>query len=135
MLLVGTAMLFDNGVLDAFWLTVCWMIVFFFASAGASARLPDRQRDLPDGDPRDGDRVLLRDRHRASAASSGPILFGHLIEDGIHAVAVGYYIGAGLMIAAGLVEVFLGVDAEGKSLEDIAAPLSASEGSSENAKS
>src|SRR4029453_7634188 len=27
--------------------------------------LPHGQRDLPDGDPRDGDRVLLRDRHRA----------------------------------------------------------------------
>ena len=26
--------------------------------------LPDRQRGLPDGDPRDGHRVLLRDRHR-----------------------------------------------------------------------
>jgi MFS family permease len=26
-------------------------------------RVPDRQRDLPDGDPRDGDRLLLRDRH------------------------------------------------------------------------
>jgi hypothetical protein len=25
--------------------------------------LPDGERDLPDGDARDGDRVLLRDRH------------------------------------------------------------------------
>jgi hypothetical protein len=37
------------------------------------------------------------------------------------------------MIAAGLVEVFIGVEAAGKSLEDIAEPLSASEGSSKNA--
>ena len=36
-LLVGTAILFDAGLLDAFWLTACWMVVFFFASAGASA--------------------------------------------------------------------------------------------------
>jgi hypothetical protein len=43
---------------------------------------------------------------------------------GIGAVAVGYFIGAGLMIAAGLVEVFLGVNAERRSLEDNADPLS-----------
>lgn len=42
--------------------------------------------------------------------------------------AVGYLIGAGLMIAAGLVEVALGVDAEQKSLEDLASPLSATDG-------
>ena len=34
------------------------------------------------------------------------------------------------MVAGGLVEVFLGIDAEGKSLEDIALPLSALENSS-----
>ena len=33
--------------------------------------VPDRERDLPDGDARAGDRLLLRDRHRASAGSSG----------------------------------------------------------------
>ena len=38
---------------------------------------------------------------------------------------VGYLIGAGVMIVGGLVEIFLGVAAESKSLEDIAQPLSA----------
>jgi hypothetical protein len=38
---------------------------------------------------------------------------------------IGYVIGAALMIAAGVVEVFLGVDAEQKSLEEVTAPLSA----------
>ena len=33
-------------------------------------------------------------------------------------------IGAGAMIVGGLVAVFFGVDAEGKSLEDVARPLS-----------
>ena len=37
----------------------------------------------------------------------------------------GYYVGAGLMIAAGLVELVLGVDAAQRSLEDIAKPLTA----------
>jgi hypothetical protein len=38
---------------------------------------------------------------------------------------MGYQIGAGLMIAAGLVAMFLAVNAERRSLEDIAAPLTA----------
>ena len=124
-LLVGTAILFDTGALDAFWLTVCWMVVFFFASAGASAAYLTVSEIFP-----------METRAMAIAffyaigtgigGIIGPILFGNLIEGGIHSVVIGYYIGAGLMIAAGLVELFLGVDAEGKSLEDIAAPLSAS---------
>jgi hypothetical protein len=36
----------------------------------------------------------------------------------------GYLIGAGAMILGGLVAAFLGVAAEGKSLEDVATPLS-----------
>ena len=37
---------------------------------------------------------------------------------------LGYLIGAGVMIIGGVVAAFLGVAAEGKSLEDIATPLS-----------
>ena len=36
---------------------------------GRQLGLPDRLGDLPDGDPRAGDRVLLRHRHGRSAAS------------------------------------------------------------------
>ena len=43
-----------------------------------------------------------------------------------------YFIGAGLMIGAGLVEVFFGVDAENKSLEEIATPLSVDSGSTDS---
>jgi hypothetical protein len=39
-------------------------------------------------------------------------------------LTVGYLIGAAVMVAGGLVEVFLGIDAENKSLEDVATPLS-----------
>jgi MFS family permease len=57
---------------------------------------------------------------------SGPLLFGVLIASGKRAdLAVGYLIGAALMIAAGLVEVWLGVNAEQKPLEEIATPLTA----------
>ena len=57
---------------------------------------------------------------------TGPLLFGTLIgnaaESGdITGIAPGYFIGAALMIIGGIVAAFLGVDAENKSLEDIAA--------------
>jgi MFS family permease len=124
-LLVGTAILFDAGLLDGFWLTVCWMVVFFFASAGASAAYLTVSEIFP-METRAMAIAFFYAVGTAIGGITGPILFGHLIEAGTHAVAIGYYIGAGLMIAAGLVEVFLGVDAERKSLEDIASPLSSS---------
>jgi MFS family permease len=63
---------------------------------------------------------------------SGPLFFGWLIDQAsasgdITRIAIGYFIGAALMIAGGLVQAFLGVKAEGKSLESIAQPLTADE--------
>jgi hypothetical protein len=57
----------------------------------------------------------------------GPVIYGALIGDGSDPflLFLGYLLGAGVMIAGGLVAWFLAVDAEGKSLEDIATPLSA----------
>ena len=57
---------------------------------------------------------------------TGPLLFGRLIEAGGETnVMYGYLLGAALMIAAGIVELFLGVEAAQKQLEDIAKPLTA----------
>lgn len=123
-LLVGTGLLFDSGALDAFWLTACWMVVFFFASAGASAAYLTVSEIFP-METRAMAIAFFYAVGTAAGGIVGPILFGNLIGSGVHAVVIGYYIGAGLMIAAGLVELFLGVDAERKSLEEIAAPLSA----------
>jgi MFS family permease len=56
----------------------------------------------------------------------GPLLFGKLLGgDDPSSVAVGYWIAAGLMAVAAVVEIIFGVDAEQQSLEDIAEPLSA----------
>jgi hypothetical protein len=90
-------------------------------------RLPDRQRDLPDGDPRDGAGVLLRRRHRHRRRHRpGPVR--QLVETGKEVnVFYGYLIASLVMIAAGAAEWLLGVDAERRSLEDIAAPLTAEE--------
>jgi len=43
----------------------------------------------------------------------------------------GYLLGAGMMLAGALVELVLGVKAEGRSLESIATPLSAQQMSKE----
>ncbi len=56
----------------------------------------------------------------------GPALYGHNIATGNRTtVFLGYLLGAGLMIVAGLIEVWLGVDAEQRQLEDVATPLTA----------
>ncbi|HYY18618.1 MAG TPA: MFS transporter, partial [Streptosporangiaceae bacterium] len=55
----------------------------------------------------------------------GPAFYGALIGNGANrtGLTIGYLVGGGIMILGGLVEVFLGIDAEGKPLEEIAAPL------------
>ena len=56
-----------------------------------------------------------------------PLLFGVLIATGHEwSVSIGYIIAAALMLIAAGVEAKLGIDAEGKSLESIAEPLSSS---------
>jgi hypothetical protein len=61
---------------------------------------------------------------------SGPLYFGKLIDSAsksgdITGIAPGYFIGAALMVAGGIVAIFLGVHAEGETLENIAKPLTA----------
>jgi MFS family permease len=123
-LLVITAQLFKSGALNATTLTLCWTVVFFFASAGASAGYLTASEVFP-----------LEVRAKAIAVffaiaqcfgSLGSHLYGHLIGDGSdrNKLYFGYLLGAGAMIAGGLVAAFLAVDAEGKSLEDVARPLS-----------
>src|SRR5689334_6259732 len=125
-LLVITAQLFKAGALNAVTQTLCWTVIFFFASAGASAGYLTVSEIFP-----------LEVRAKAIAVffaiaqcfgSLGPVLYGALIGTGDHPVRLflGYLLGAAVMIAGGLVARFLAVDAEGKSLEDIAQPLAAS---------
>jgi len=122
-LLAVTADLFSRDVLSAQTLTVAWMIVFFFASAAASSAYLTVSEIFP-----------LEIRALAIAffyaigtgigGIAGPLLFGVLINTGSRAsVAVGYVIGAALMIAAAAVEALWGVAAEGKPLEAVARPL------------
>ena len=129
-LLIVSAILFNAGLLNAVTQTVCWCVIFFFASAGASAAYLTVSEIFP---------VEVRAKAIAvffaiaqSFGALGPWLYGFLIGTGQDhfRLFIGYLIGAGVMMIGGLVEVFLGVNAEGKSLEDIALPLSARGGPS-----
>ena len=93
--------------------------------------LPDGQRDLPDGDARARDRVLLRGRHRGRR-HHGPAAVRQpdRLRTGCE-VATGFFIGAAVMALGGIAEMFFGVRAEQRSLEDIAEPLSATSGDAE----
>jgi MFS family permease len=54
----------------------------------------------------------------------GPALYGYIVGTGSRTFLFwGYIAGAAVMIAGGLFEVWLGVNAERKSLEEVARPL------------
>jgi MFS family permease len=132
-LLAVTAALFGAHLLDATTLTVAWVIVFFFASAGASSAYLTVSEIFP-VETRAMSIAFFYAIGTGLGGIIGPILFGQFIGEGIGAVAGGYYIGAGLMVAAGIIEIVLGVDAARKSLEEIATPISVDENTSEKTR-
>jgi MFS family permease len=101
-------------------------IIFFFASAGASAAYLTASEVFP-METRALCIAFFYAIGTAVGGITGPLYFGKLIEnaDDITGIAPGYYLGAALMVAGGIVAAFLGVHAEGKSLESLAQPLTA----------
>ena len=111
-------------------------IIFFMASAGASAAYLTASEVFP-METRALCIAFFYAIGTAVGGISGPLFFGYLIDQAatsmdITQIAIGYYIGAVLMIGGGLVEAFLGVKAEGQSLESIAQPLTAEDTSTES---
>ncbi|HVH24653.1 MAG TPA: MFS transporter [Pseudonocardia sp.] len=126
------------GSLNATTLTLFGAIIFFFASAGASAAYLTASEIFP-METRALCIAFFYAIGTAVGGITGPLLFGALIENAagsgdITKIAVGYYIGAALMVAGGVVEVFLGVKAEGQALESIAQPLTAEDADSGDAR-
>jgi MFS family permease len=114
-------------------LTLMGCIIFFIASAGASAAYLTASEVFP-METRALCIAFFYAIGTAAGGIAGPLLFGKLIDNattggnGISAIAIGYYIGAVLMVAGGVVAAFLGVKAENHSLEDVAQPLTAESG-------
>ncbi len=101
------------------------VVVFFLASAGASAAYLTASEIFP-METRALAIAFFYAIGTAVGGITGPLLFGHLIatmEKG--QVAIGFFIGAGVMAIGGVAELFFGVKAAGKQLEDIAEPLTA----------
>jgi len=126
-LLALSGYLFALGWLSATAQTLCWMTIFFFASAAASAAYLTAAETFP-----------LEIRALAIAffyavgtgvgGVAAPWLFGVLIDTGSRlSVFGGYLVGSALMIAAAVIAARWGVAAERKPLETVATPLSLSE--------
>ncbi|MFI7423534.1 MFS transporter [Nonomuraea sp. NPDC049684] len=124
-LLLGTAWLFNQGALTAMTLTLCWSVVLFVASAGASAAYLTVSEIFP-METRAMAIAFFFAIGTAAGGIAGPLVFASLVESGAPGdTALAFSIGAIVMIVAGLVELAFGVKAERKGLEEIAAPLTA----------
>jgi MFS family permease len=126
-LLAATGWLFAQDLVSATTLTLCWMVIFFFASSAASSAYLTVSETFP-----------LEIRALAIAifyavgtgigGIAGPLLFGALIGTGSRwSVFSGYLLGAALMLGAAVVAGLWGVAAERKPLESVARPLAQTE--------
>ena len=118
-----SALLFNADALHGDAHTAFWCVSFFFASAGASAGYLTVSEIFP---------IELRGQAISyffaisqCFGALGPVLYGALIGDGESRTPMfwGYVLAAGVMLFGAFVAAVWGVDAEGKSLEEIAPPL------------
>jgi MFS family permease len=123
-LLAAVAALFDAGLLSATTQTLAWCVVFFFASAAASSAYLTVGEVFP-LEIRALAIALFYTVGTGVGGVVGPWLFGALIGTGErHLIALGYLVGSVLMLAAAALTLKLGLAAERRPLEDVAAPLS-----------
>ena len=122
---LALGLLFTQDGFDKYWFMALLVTIFFFASAGASSAYLTVSEIFP-----------METRALAIAffyavgtglgGIVGPLLFGHLIETGDRStMAIGFYLGAGIMLIGALAELIFGVKAEKQPLEQIARPLTA----------
>jgi len=126
-LMALTAILFAQNLLDAAQQTAAWTVIFFIASAAASAAY----LTVGESFPLEVRAIVIALFYAAGTAIGGvaaPALFGALIATGSRdALMWGYLGGAALMLIAAATEAWIGVAAERKSLESVARPLSAAD--------
>jgi MFS family permease len=123
-LLALTGWLFHAGLLTAQTQTLAWTVIFFIASAAASSAYLTVSEIFP----LEIRAVAIAIFYAIGTLAGGvgaPVLFGWIIGTGsITALFIGYLVAAALMIFGAVVEAWIGVPAERRSLEDVAAPLS-----------
>ena len=119
-----TGWLFQAGLLDARTQTIAWMVIFFVASAAASSAYLTVSEIFP-LEVRAFAIAIFYAIGTLAGGVGAPLLFGWIIGTGSRTgLFLGYLVGAALMIIGGLTETWLGVPAERRSLESVAAPLS-----------
>jgi MFS family permease len=124
-LLMLIGWLFAVGMLTAATQTLAWSVIFFFASAAASAAYLTVSEIFP-LETRAFAIAFFFAIGTAAGGVVAPWLFGRLIGIGSRwYIFAGYAVAALLMAIAAAVEWRVGIDAERRSLESIAAPLAA----------
>ncbi len=124
-LMALTGWMFAMGWLDAVQQTLAWTVIFFVASAAASSAYLTVGESFP-LEVRAIAIALFYAFGTGVGGVFGPLLFGALIDTGSRvSIFYGYLLGGVLMVVAAIVAGFLAGNAERRSLEDVAPPLSA----------
>jgi MFS family permease len=124
-LMVVTGWMFAQGWLGPMQQTAAWTGIFFVASAAASSAYLTVGESFP-LEVRAVAIALFYAFGTGVGGVAGPALFGALIESGSRmSIFWGYLLGGTLMVGAAVVAAFLAGNAERRSLEDVAPPLSA----------
>lgn len=123
-LLAITSWLFREDLLTALTQAIAWSVIFFVASSAASSAYLTVSEVFP-LEIRALAIAIFYAFGTLAGGVAGPALYGYIVGTGSRTYLFwGYLAGAVLMVIGGLVEVWLGIDAEQKSLESIAPPLS-----------
>ncbi len=123
-LLALTGGLFQAGLLTAETQTIAWTIIFFIASAAASSAYLTVSEIFP-LEIRAFAIAIFYAVGTLTGGVFAPLLFGWIIGTGSSSALFAGYLAAGLlMILGAIVELWIGVAAERRPLEHVAAPLS-----------
>jgi MFS family permease len=123
-LLLATALAFGLDAFTAWTQTLAWILIVFFASAAASSAYLTASEIFP-LETRALAIATFYALGTAIGGTAAPLLFGYLVQAGSPwALSAGYAFAAGLMLLAAVAELKFGIDAEMRSLESIADPLS-----------
>ncbi|ORW30573.1 MFS transporter [Mycobacterium paraense] len=129
---VVLAVLFVTGTGGAWMFIAVLAVAFFLASAGASAAYLTVSEIFP-METRALAIAFFYAVGTAIGGITGPLLFGQLINSGQRGqVMWSFLIGAAVMAVAGLIELWLGVAAERRPLEELALPLTVADAERED---
>jgi MFS family permease len=121
------AVLVTNHSVSTTGFMIALCVLFFVASAGASSAYLTVSEIFP-METRALAIAFFFAIGTGAGGIAGPLLFGNFIKSGsVSQLATGFWIGAAVMAIGGLAALFYAVKAEGRSLEDIATPLTAEE--------